>query len=329
MTLLAPVLEKFFTDRLRRQRDVSANTVAAYRDAFRLLLRFALQQLGKPPSAILLAEIDADLIAGFLDHLEKARHNSVRTRNARLAAIHSFFRFVALEEPAASGVCLRVLAIPTKKARRRLVTSLNRAEVEALLAAPDRRTWLGRRDHALLFLCVQTGLRVTELRSIRRRDLTLTAGPHVRCSGKGRKERCTPLTREVVLVLRPWLAERPGQPDSPAFPSRRGTTLSTDAVERMVARYATAAAASCRSLRTKNVTPHVLRHTAAVTLLQAGVDRAIIALWLGHESVETTQMYLDADLSTKERAIARTAPFRVGARRYRPPDSLLAFLEGL
>ena len=329
MTLLAPVLEKFFTDRLLRQRDVSANTIAAYRDAFRLLLRFAQRQLGKPPSAVLLAQIDAPLVGAFLDHLDKDRGNSVRTRNARLAAIHSFFRFVALEEPAHSGGCQRVLAIPTKKTTRRLVTSLTRVEAEAILAAPDRRTWLGRRDHALLLLCLQTGLRVSELRNVRCQDIVLTTGSHVRCSGKGRKERCTPLTHEVVLVLRAWLNERSGRPDSPAFPSRRGTTLSRDAIERLVTRYSRRATASCRSLRAKKPTPHVLRHTAAVTLLQAGVDRSIIALWLGHESVETTQIYLDADLATKERAIARTAPLRVGARRYKPPDALLAFLQGL
>jgi len=329
MTLLAPILEKFFTDRLRHQRDVSPNTIAAYRDAFRLLLRFAQRQLGKPPSVIPLNQIDAPLVGAFLDHLERDRRNSARTRNARLAAIHSFFRFVALEEPGNGGVCQRILAIPTKKTTRRLVTSLTRPEVEAIVAAPDRRSWLGRRDHALLLLCLQTGLRVSELRNIRCQDLVLTTGPHVRCSGKGRKERCTPLTHEVVLILRAWLTERSGRPDGPAFPSRRGTTLSRDAIERLVTRYSRQAATSCRTLRAKSVTPHVLRHTAAVSLLQAGVDRSIIALWLGHESVETTQMYLDADLSTKERAIARTAPLGVGARRYRPPDTLLAFLEGL
>jgi integrase/recombinase XerD len=329
MTLLAPVLEKFFTKRLRHQRDVSPNTIAAYRDAFRLLLRFAQRHLGKPPSAILLSQIDAPLVGAFLDHLEKERRNSARTRNARLAAIHSFFHFVALEEPADAGSCQRVLAIPTKKTTRRLVTSLTRLEADAIVAAPDRRSWLGRRDHALIVLCLQTGLRVSEVRNIRCQDIVLTTGPHVRCSGKGRKERCTPLTHEVVHLLKAWLVERAGRPDAPAFPSRRGTILSTDAIERMLTRCSSQAAKSCRSLRGKKVTPHILRHTAAVSLLQAGVDRTIIALWLGHESVETTQMYLDADLSTKERAIARTAPLGVGARRYRPPDTLLAFLEGL
>jgi len=329
VTLLAGLLEAFFTERLQRQRGASPHTVAAYRDTFRLLLRFAQQRLGKPPNALLLAEIDAPLVGAFLDHLEKERGNGARTRNARLAGIHSFFRFVALEEPAHSGTCQRVLAIPTKRTHRRLITSLTRAEIEALLAAPDRTTWLGRRDHALLFLCIQTGLRVSELAELRCVDIVLTTGAHVRCLGKGRKDRCTPLTRDAVGVLRAWLAERAGDPDAPAFPSRRHTKLSRDAVERLVAKYADEASDRCPTLANKRVSPHVLRHTTAVMLLQAGNDRAVIALWLGHESVETTQMYLDADLSTKERALARTAPLRAGPGRFRAGDELLAFLNGL
>jgi site-specific recombinase XerD len=329
VTLLAGLLEAFFTKRLQRQRSASPHTVAAYRDTFRLLLRFAQQRLGKPPSAILLTEIDAPFVGAFLDHLEKQRGNSARTRNARLAAIHSFFRFVALEEPAHGGSCQRVLSIPTKRTHRQLVTSLTRAEVVALLAASDRSTWLGRRDHAILFLAIQTGLRVSELVGLRCGDIVLTTGAHVRCLGKGRKDRCTPLTRDAVAVLRGWLADRAGDPDAPAFPSRRGTKLSRDAVERLVARHAEKAGASCASLRGKRVSPHVLRHTTAVTLLHAGNDRAVIALWLGHESIETTQIYLDADLSTKERALARTAPLRAGSGRFRPSDELLAFLDGL
>lgn len=329
MTLVAGLLEAFFTERLHQQRAASPNTIAAYRDTFRLLLVFAQQRLRKPPSALPLAEIDATLVVAFLQHLEKQRGNSVRTRNARLAAIHSFFRFVALQEPALSATCQRVLAIPTKKAERKLITSLDRAEQEALLAAPDRKTWLGRRDHAIIMLLLQTGLRVSELRDLRREDVVLSTGAHVRCRGKGRKERCTPLTRETVAVLKAWLAERTGLPADPAFPSRRGVVLSRDAVERLLTKYAEVAAATCPSLRAKRVTPHVLRHTTAVSLLQAGNDRAVIALWLGHESIETTQMYLDADLTMKERALARTAPLRAGPGRYRPDDNLLAFLSGL
>jgi len=329
MTFLAGLLEAFFTTRLQRQQAASPNTIAAYRDTFRLLLRFADEHLRKRPSDLLLADIDAALVSAFLDHLEKRRANSARTRNARLAAIHSFFRFAILNEPGHAGLCQRVLAIPSKCSARRLVTALDRAEIEAILAEPDRTTWLGRRDHALLFLGLQTGLRVSELVGLRCADVQLTTGAHVRCHGKGRKDRCTPLTRDAVRLMRAWLAERAGDPEAPAFPSRRGTRLSRDAIERVVAKYAQQASARCPSLRNKRVTPHVLRHTTAVTLLHAGNDRAVIALWLGHESIETTQMYLDADLTAKERALARTAPLRAGPGRFRPDDALLAFLREL
>jgi site-specific recombinase XerD len=329
VTLLAGVLQAFFVDRLERQRSASPNTVAAYRDTFRLLLRFAQQRLRKPPSDLLLAEIDAQFVAAFLDHLENDRGNGVRTRNARLAAIRSFIRFVSFQEPGHSAACQQILAIPTKKTDRKLVTSLSRAEVDAIVAAPDRDTWLGRRDHAMLMLCIQTGLRVSELVGVRCEDIVLAAGAHVRCRGKGRKERCTPLTREVVRVLRPWLAARAGRAEDPAFPSRRSTALSRDAVERLLAKYAKQARLSCRSLRNKRVTPHVLRHTTAVTLLNAGNDLSVIALWLGHESVETTQIYLEADLAVKERALARTTPTRSAPGRFQATDSLLAFLNEL
>lgn len=329
MTLVAGLLEAFFTERLQHQRNASPNTIAAYRDTFRLLLAFAQDRLRKPPSTLPLADLDAVLVAAFLQHLEKQRRNSVRTRNARLAAIHSFFRYVALQEPAHSAVCQRVLAIPTKKFERKLVTSLTRTEQEALLSAPDRTTWLGRRDHAIIMLLLQTGLRVSEMRDLRCEDVVLTVGAHVRCRGKGRKERCTPLTRETVSVIKVWLVERAGLPTEPAFPSRRGTVLSRDAIERLVTKYAEIASGVCCSLGKKRVSPHVLRHTTAVSLLQAGNDRSVIALWLGHESIETTQMYLDADLTMKERALARTAPLRAGPGRYHPDDNLLAFLSAL
>jgi site-specific recombinase XerD len=329
VTLVAGLLEAFFTERLQRQRNASANTIAAYRDTFRLLLGFAQDRLHKPPSALPLSDLDAPFVAKFLHHLEEHRQNSPRTRNARLAAIHSFFRFVALQEPAHSAVCQRVLAIPTKKAEHKLVTSLSRSEQEALLAAPDCSTWLGRRDHAVILLLLQTGLRVSELCDLRCDDIVLGTGAHVRCRGKGRKERCTPLTREVAAVLRAWLVERAGRPAEPAFPTTHGARLSRDIVEWLVSKHAAMSTATCASLRAKRVTPHVLRHTTAVSLLRAGIDRAVIALWLGHESIETTQIYLDADLSLKERALARTAPLRAGARRYRPDDALLAFLNQL
>ena len=315
MTLVAPLLEAFFSVRLQQQRSASPHTIAAYRDSFRLLLAFAQERLRTAPSELALADLDAALVTAFLQHLEKVRRNSARTRNARLAAIHSFFRFAALQEPAHSAVCQRVLAIPSKKAERKLVISLAAEEQKALLSAPDRSTWLGRRDHAICVLMLQTGLRVSELRLLRCEDLVLSAGPHVRCRGKGRKERCTPLTRDTVAVLRAWLGERAGASGDPAFPSRRGTALSSDAIQRAITRYAKVAGESCSTLRRKRVTPHVLRHTIAVSLLQAGNDRAVIALWLGHESVETTQMYLDADLAMKQRALDRTAPRRSGPGR--------------
>ncbi len=329
MTSLAPLLEAFFTERLQRQRRASPHTIAAYRDAFRLLLGFAEKHIGKLPSTLLLADLDAPLVGAFLDHLERERGNSVRTRNARLAAIHSFFRFAAIREPAHAGLIQRVLAIPQKRFDRDLVTFLARGEVDALLAAPDTSTRLGRRDHALLLLAVQTGLRLAELTALRIEDLALGAGAHVRCHGKGRKERCTPLSRATARVLRAWIAECGATGTDLVFQSLRRTRLSHDAVELLVSKYAQVADRSCPTLARKRVTPHMLRHTTAVQLLEAGVDRAVIALWLGHEQVETTQIYLDADLAMKERALARTAPLGAGPGRFRPRDSLVAFLEGL
>jgi site-specific recombinase XerD len=329
MTLLAPLLERFFSERLQRQRQASPHTIAAYRDAFRLLLCFAEKRLGKAPSDLLLAQIDAPFVTDFLDHLETDMGNRRRSRNARLAAIRSFFRFAASEEPAHGGLIQRVLAIPQKRFGRRLVTFLHRTEIDALLATPDRNTRLGRRDHALLVLALQTGLRVSEITQLRCQDLVWGVGAHVRCQGKGRKERCTPLTRQTVSVLRAWLAESGAGATGLVFASRRDTPLSRDAVERLVTKHTKVAARRCATLARKNVTPHVLRHSTAIALLEAGVDRAVIALWLGHESVETTQMYLDADLAMKERALARTAPVAVGRSRFRPRDSLLMFLEAL
>lgn len=329
MTLFAPLLEAFFTDRLMRQRQVSQNTVAAYRDTFRLLLRLARTHLGKPPAQLALRDLDATFIGVFLDHLETERHNSVRTRNARHAALCSFFRYAALHEPAHAALIQRVLAIPPKRFKRCIVTFLNRCEIEALLMAPDTTTWLGQRDHALLMVATETGLRVSELTCLRHRDVELRHGAHVHCRGKGRKERCTPLSKEAVHVLKRWLRRRGHAADDALFPSLRGRTLSRDAVERLVTKHATVAARKCPSLGKKRVSPHVLRHSAAVNLLQAGVDRSVIALWLGHEQVETTQMYLAADLTMKERALARTAPLSIYAARYRPEDQLLSFLQGL
>jgi integrase/recombinase XerD len=329
VTSLAPLLETFFTERLLRQRQVSPHTIAAYRDAFRLLLGFAQKRLAKAPSDLLLTDLDASFVGAFLDHLEKDRANSARSRNARLAAIRSFFRFAATREPAHGGLIQRVLAIPQKRFDRKLVTFLNHTEIDALLAVPDRNTHRGRRDHALLAVAVQTGLRVSELTALRVEDIVFGTGAHLRCRGKGRKERCTPLTRQTADLIRAWLTQTRSTATDLVFATRQGTALSRDAVEHLVSKYAQAAARRCPTLARKHVTPHVLRHSTAVGLLQAGVDRAVIALWLGHESVETTQIYLEADLAMKEAALARTAPPRVGPNRFRPHDSLLAFLEGL
>jgi site-specific recombinase XerD len=329
MTALAPTLEAFFTDRLIRQRQVSRHSVIAYRDTFRLLLGYMQNRTGRAPSSLDLEDLDAGLIGAFLDHLEVDRHNKARTRNARLAAVHSLFRFAALRHPEHAALIQRVLAMPPKRYDRTIVAFLDRDEVEALLAAPDRGRWVGRRDHALLFIAVQTGLRVSELTALTNQDVHLGPGAHVRCIGKGRKERCTPLTVETVAVLRAWMHERGGRPTDALFPTSTGRLLSRDAVALLTARHARTAAHLCPSLRSKAVSPHVLRHTAAMRLLHAGVDSSTIALWLGHERAESTQIYLHADQTLKERALARTTPLGTTAGRYRPPDTLLAFLEQL
>ncbi len=329
MSALAPTLEAFFTNRLINQRHASQHTIAAYRDTLRLLLRFAAEHAGTPPSDLDISDLDAPLIGAFLDNLEHERGNSVRTRNARLAAIRSLFHYAALNHPEHAATIQRVLSIPPKRFDRALVSFLTEAELDALLNAPDRATWTGRRDHALILLSAQTGLRASELIGLSRSDLHLGHGPHVNCLGKGRKQRITPLTPTTVTILRQWLREREGQPDEPLFPTRTGTILSRDALEHRLAKHATTAAQHCPQLHTKRITAHVLRHTAAMRLLQAGVDTSVIALWLGHEQAETTQIYLHADLALKEQALARTKPPDITPGRYRPPDTLLAFLEAL
>ena len=328
-TTFAGLLEAFFTDRLMRQRHVSPHTIVSYRETFRQLLRFAQDRLKTPPAQMGLEDLDAPLIGAFLDHAEKVRGLSARSRNVRLAAIRSFFRYVALEEPRRSAVVQRVLAMPNKRFEKRQVNYLTRPEAEALLAAPDRKTWSGRRDHALLVVAVQTGLRCSELAGLRIEDVELGRGPHLRCRGKGRKERCTPLRRETVALLRTWLRERQAQPSDPVFPSARGVHLSVAGIEYAVRKHVTAARVHCASLRRKRVSPHCLRHTLAMDLLHSGVDRSVIALWLGHESPETTQIYLEADMALKEKALLRTAPFDTRPGRYRAPDRLLEFLKSL
>jgi integrase/recombinase XerD len=326
---LQSLLQSFFTDRLLRQRQASPHTIAGYRDSFRLLLQFAKQRLGKMPSILTIEDLDPPFLGVFLEHLEKVRKNTARTRNARLAAIHSFFRYVALEEPAHALHCQRVLAMPNKRHERRPIEFLNREEMDALLAVPNLSTWVGRRDRTLLLVAVQTGLRVSELVGLNCQDVVLGTGAHVHCLGKGRKQRCTPLRPETTRTMAAWLRERHGQPEQPVFPSIRGGRLSRDAIERLIAKYTNVAQQTCPSLKRKKVSPHVLRHAAAMDLLQHGVDRTVIALWLGHESVETTQMYLHADMRLKEKALSRTTPLGVKLGRYRPDDNLLAFLESL
>jgi site-specific recombinase XerD len=326
---LARLLQAFFTERLLHQRQASDHTVAAYRDTFRLLLRFAAKTLGKSPSALTLGELDAPFVSRFLDHLEKDRRNSPRSRNARLAAIHSFFRFVALEAPAHSGLIQRVLAIPTKRWERPTIDYLTRPEIDALLGAPNQRTWTGQRDHLLLLVAVQTGLRASELIGLRRQDVVFGTGAHIRCMGKGRKERCTPLTRQSAVAVRRWLHARRGEPGDPLFPNQQGRPLSRDGIAYLLAKHVEDARRRCPSLKRKRVSTHVLRHTTAMQLLHAGVDRSVIALWLGHESIDTTQVYLHADLALKEQALARTVPPRALAGRFRPDDALLAFLSDL
>jgi integrase/recombinase XerD len=323
------LLEAFFTERLIRQRHASPHTIAAYRDTFRLLLQFAGQQRHKQPSHLTFAELDAPLIGTFLDHLETTRGNGSRSRNLRLTAIRSFFRYAAYQEPTHAGQIQRILAIPNQRPARALLSFLTRSEIDALLAAPNHRTWGGRRDHAFLLLALQTGLRLSELTGLRRQDLSLGTGAHVRCQGKGRKERCTPLPKQTVTVLKAWLAEPRRENADLLFPSARGMRLSADGVQYLLAKHLRVARQRCPSLGLKRVSPHVLRHTAAMELLQAGVDCSVIALWLGHESVETTHLYLHANPALKEAALAKTTPLHGKAGRYKADDHLLQFLKSL
>lgn len=325
----AALLETFFTRRLMQQQQASAHTIASYRDTFRVFLRFAHTRLKTRPSALTFDQLDATLITTFLTELEDERGLCARSRNLRLSAIRSFFQYAAFELPNRAGQIQRVLAIPSKRYTRAQVCHLTRPEVDALLAAPDQQTWSGRRDHALLLLAVQTGLRLSEMTGLQRDDVSFGTGAHVHVLGKGRKERRTPLAKQTQAALRSWM-RIDLEPDAPVlFPSARGGRLSADGVQYLVAKHVAIATKACPSLARKRVTPHVLRHTTAMELLRAGVDRSVIALWLGHESVETTQIYFDADLSLKERMLNKTAPHDGRAGRYRPDDPLMEFLNGL
>jgi len=323
------LLQAYFTQRLMHECNASPHTIANYRDTFRLLIGFAHRNLKKPPTALAMQDLDAAFICRFLDHLEKDRGVSARSRNVRLAAIHSFFHYVALQEPVLGALAQRVLAIKSKRHIKKPIDFLTRKEAEALLAAPDQQTWLGRRDHALLLLALQTGLRLSEIIGLRCQDIVLDTGAHVRCIGKGRKSRCVPLRKETVTILRAWLRERNTQPDATLFPNLRGKPLSWDGVQYLLAKQVALARQHCPSLKAKRVSPHVLRHSTAMDLLHCGVDRSVIALWLGHERMETTQIYLHASLELKEKALAKTEPFYGRPPRYRPPDQLMAFLQNL
>jgi site-specific recombinase XerD len=329
MTLIAPTLQAFFTDRLLQQRQASRQTITAYRDTLRLLLTFVHKRTGKMPAQLDWDDLDAVTISEFLNHLETERHNSTRTRNVRLTAIRSLFSYAALRHPEHAMLIQRVLAIPPKRFDKRIVTFLTAAEVDALLAAPDQTRWEGRRDRALMLLAVQAGLRVSELTSLNCSDVTLGTGASIHCEGKGRKQRAVPLTSPVEAILRLWLRERAGHPDDPLFPTRTGRRLSRDAVALRVSTHAAAAAQRCPSLLGRKIHPHVLRHSCAMSLLQAGVDTSVIALWLGHAGVRSTDAYVHADISIKERALALTTPASAKPGRYRPTDKMLAFLEGL
>ncbi len=329
MSALAPTLEAFFTDRLLRERHASPHTVAAYRDTFRLLVCFVEQRARTAPSALGFEDLDVGTITAFLDHLEDERGNSVRTRNARLAAIRSFYRYASRRHVEHAQLIQRVLAIPQKRFSRTDVSFLDDMEVDVLLAVPDQSTFLGRRDRSILQLAIQTGLRVSELTGLTCGDIVLATGPFVHCLGKGRKERVTPLSKETAATMRSWMRERAGASDAPLFVTGQGEPLGRAGVARLLARHVKVAAQTCPSLETKTVSPHVLRHTAAMRLLQAGVDTSVIALWLGHESVETTMVYVHANLALKQRALDRTTPVGSPPGRFRPTDQLLAFLEAL
>ncbi len=328
-TSLAPLLERFFTQRLMQQRQASPHTIRSYRDTFRQFLTFAQQRLHQPPSRLNVEQLDAPLIVAFLDELEKHRGLTIRSRNLRLTAIHSFFRYAAFELPDHAAQIQRVLAIPSKRFARTLVSFLSRPEVDALLVAPDRSTWFGRRDHAFILTAVQTGLRLSEMTGLKFEDLILGAGAHVRVIGKGRKERCIPLAKSTLAVLKSWLREPQRGDGSVLFPSARGKRLSVHGVQYLLNKHRMAASSVCPSLKEKRVTVHRLRHTMAMDLLQAGVDRSVIALWLGHESVETTQIYLEATLAMKEQALGMTTPPQGKSGRYQPGDQLLGFLNSL
>lgn len=327
--LLGPLLQSFFTEHLLSHRRASPQTVDSYRDTFRLLLGFLRKTKGKEPSHIRIADLDSPTILDFLDHLEQERQNGIRSRNLRLAAIRSFFRLVALREPASVGLATRVLAVPVKRTERRVVGYLTRAEIDAILAAPDRTRWVGQRDYTLLLTLYNSGARVSEITCLERRHIRFGSTSVLELQGKGRKERAVPLWAQTARALKVWLGAGDGSPEAPAFPNARGGRLSRDGVDYILRAAVQQGKKTCPSLATKRVSPHVIRHTTAMHLLQSGVDIAVIALWLGHESIETTHHYMEADLKLKERALQNVAPAGTGFRWFKPDDPLLTFLTSL
>lgn len=331
MTALAPTLQSFFTGYLIGQRDASSHTILAYRDTFRLLLAYIHERAGIAPSDLDITIVNAELVGDFLTMLEQQRGNTPQTRNARLAAIHSLFKHAARHHPEHAELIAEVLAIPAKNTHRTIVTYLTEPEVTALLASPDRATATGRRDHLIILLMITTGVRVCELTALTRADVHLPSpGAHIAVSGKGRKDRIIPLQPLTVATIRAWLAESTGPPNTPVF-TARGTTrkLTTDAVAQRLKLHTTRAATDCPTLTGRTVSPHVLRHTTAMRMLSAGIDITTIALWLGHESPDSTRPYIHADLQLKQNALDRTAPPDTTPGRYRASDTLLAFLRAL
>jgi integrase/recombinase XerD len=327
--LIAPHLQAFFADYLCQQRRLSPPTIVSCRDTFRLLLTFLRDRIGVEPSALRIADVDAPAVLRFLEYLEQQRGNSVRSRNIRLSAIRSFFRLVALRDPDSLGIVTRVLAIPVKREDRKLIGYLTRAEMQALLATPDRSKWVGRRDYALLLTLYNSGARVSEVTTLRRAQVCFDASTFVQLTGKGRKERTVPLWPDTAHVLKAWFREL-GEPVSGMeFPNARGKPLSRDGVDYLLKQAIQRATPACPSLATKHISPHVIRHTTAMHLLQAGVDIATIALWLGHESIETTHVYLQADLAMKEKALGKLDPIEGAWTRFHADDPLLAFLNSL
>jgi site-specific recombinase XerD len=326
---LATLVQAFFLERLIAQRNASRQTVAAYRDSFRLLLQFVEQYLGKAPERLELKDVDAPLVLAFLDHLERNRHNTIRSRNARLAAIRSFVHFAAFKDPAALPSIQRVLAIPMKRFDKPLLGFLSKEEIQAILDAPPGDRWSGQRDRIMFATLYNTGARVSELTGLHVADVVLEGSACVRLHGKGRKNRSVPLWRTTTTQLRSWLSRIDSQPDRPLFPSARGGRLTRPAVTARLQLAVRRAAAHCPSLTNRRVSPHCVRHSTAMHMLQSGVDITVIALWLGHENPATTHMYVEADLAMKERALQSMQPPRIKQTRYRPTDRLLAFLQRL